>query len=174
MSIEGASLEGAKLHLAFIMTVRGIPQIYAGEEIAMEGEDDPDNRRDFPGGFPGDQRNAFVASGRSLKEQEMWQWTRDWIKLRREHSSIRRGQLIDLFYDDDVYVYARRDATETLVIGINRSSDEKKRSIPAAVIDIRTGSRLVPLLGTRSGETTISGDWIITLPSKSAVAYAIK
>ena len=51
MSLEGSSFEGAKLHVAFIMTVRGIPQIYAGEEIAMEGEDDPDNRRDFPGGF---------------------------------------------------------------------------------------------------------------------------
>jgi len=174
MSIDGATLEGAKLHLAFIMTVRGIPQIYAGEEIAMEGEDDPDNRRDFPGGFPGDQRNAFLASGRLPKEQEMWQWTRDWINLRREHSSIRRGQLIDLFFDDDAYVYARQDAKETLVIGINRASEEKKLTIPAAAINVRSGSNLVPLLGTRSGQTTISGDWTITLPSKSAVAYAIK
>lgn len=174
MSLEGASLEGAKLHLAFIMSVRGIPQIYAGEEIAMEGEDDPDNRRDFPGGFPGDKRNAFLPSGRSSKEQQMWQWTRDWIKLRREHSSIRRGQLIDLFYDDDVYVYARQDSNETVIVGINRSSDEKQIVVPAGAITIRSGSRLVPLLGARREEKTILGDLQISLPSRSAVAYGVR
>jgi hypothetical protein len=79
-----------------------------------------------------------------------------------------------LFFDDDAYVYARQDAKETLVIGINRASEEKKLTIPAAAINVRSGSNLVPLLGTRSGQTTISGDWTITLPSKSAVAYAIK
>jgi neopullulanase len=174
MSIKGASLEGAKLHLAFIITVRGIPQIYAGEEIAMEGEDDPDNRRDFPGGFPGDSRNAFLMSERSPQEQQMWQWTRDWIKLRRDHSAIKRGQLIDLFYDEDAYVYARQDAAETVLIAINRSSAEKKVSIPASAINIRGGARLVPLLGARSGQTIGPGDWVLTLPSASAVAYGVR
>ena len=174
MSIEGATLEGAKLHLAFIMTIRGIPQIYAGEEIAMEGEDDPDNRRDFAGGFPGDQRNAFIASGRSPKEQEMWQWTHDLIRLRREHSSIRRGQLIDLFYDDDAYVYARQDASETVIIAINRSAAEKKVTIPSQAITIRPGARLIPLLGNASTEGPISGEFSIAMPARSAVAYAVR
>ncbi len=62
LSLEGASLEGALMHTAFVISVRGIPQLYYGEEIAMEGKDDPDNRRDFPGGFPGDPRSAFTAS----------------------------------------------------------------------------------------------------------------
>src|SRR6185436_19186289 len=64
MSLDGASLEGARLHIAFTLSVRGIPQLYYGEEIAMEGKEDPDNRRDFPGGFPGDARNKFESSGR--------------------------------------------------------------------------------------------------------------
>jgi len=175
MSLEGSSLEGAKLHLAFIMTVRGIPQIYAGEEIAMEGEDDPDNRRDFPGGFPGDKRNAFLAAGgRTPKEEQMWQWTRDWIKLRREHSSIRRGRLIDLFYDDDAYVYARQEANEIVIIAINRSSNEKKITVPRGAITIRSGSRLVPLLGTRSEQTTISSDLVLSIPARSAVAFGVR
>jgi neopullulanase len=174
MSLEGSSFEGAKLHLAFIMTVRGIPQIYAGEEIAMEGEDDPDNRRDFPGGFPGDKRNAFQANGRTSKEQQMWQWTRDWIKLRREHSSIRRGQLIDLFSDDDAYVYARQDASETTIIGINRASNEKQITVPAGAISIRSGSRIIPLLGIRVEEKTVSGELKLSLPAKSAVAFGVR
>jgi neopullulanase len=174
MSLEGASLDGAKLHLAFIMTVRGIPQIYAGEEIAMEGEDDPNNRRDFPGGFPGDKRNAFLADGRSSKEQQMWQWTRDWIKLRRDHSSIRRGQLIDLFYDDDAYAYARQDASETVIVAINRSSSEKKLTVPKGAITIQTGSRLVTLLGARNEQKTISDEFDFTVPPKTAVAFGVR
>src|SRR4029453_766960 len=62
MSLEGATLENAMLHVAFVLSVRGIPQLYYGEEIALEGKDDPDNRRDFPGGFPGDTHNAFTES----------------------------------------------------------------------------------------------------------------
>ena len=48
LSLEGATLRGAMMHVAFILSVRGIPQLYYGEEIGMEGKDDPDNRRDFP------------------------------------------------------------------------------------------------------------------------------
>jgi neopullulanase len=174
MSLEGGSLEGAKLHLAFIMSVRGIPQIYAGEEIAMEGEDDPDNRRDFPGGFPGDKRNAFLASGRSPKEQQMWQWTRDWIKLRREHSSIRGGRLIDLFYDDDTYVFARQDATETVIVAFNRSAKEKRITVPAGAVSIASPERLVPLIGTRNEIATTSGELAFTVPPRTAVAYRVR
>src|ERR1700730_5983075 len=115
MSLLGATLEGAMLHTAFMLTVRGIPQLYSGEEIAMEGKDDPDNRRDFPGGFPGDSRTAFTKEGRTPDEQRMLEWTHDWIQLRREHSALRDGRLIDLYYDDDAYAYARVDSKETVI-----------------------------------------------------------
>ncbi|MDQ5844652.1 MAG: alpha-amylase family glycosyl hydrolase, partial [Acidobacteriota bacterium] len=82
MSLDDATIQGAMLHMAFTLSVRGIPQFYYGEEIAMEGGHDPDNRRDFPGGFPGDSRNAFEAQGRKSKEQQMYEWTREWVRLR--------------------------------------------------------------------------------------------
>ena len=113
MSLPGATLEGAMLHLAYTVTIRGTPQLYAGEEIAMEGGDDPDNRRDFPGGFAGDARNAFTKEGRTPAEQRMYEWTRDLLRLRREHTALRRGALLDLHFDEDTYAYARRDASET-------------------------------------------------------------
>src|ERR1700687_3910184 len=119
MSLEGATLEGAMLHTAFMLSVRGIPQLYCGEEVAMTGKDDPDNRRDFPGGFPGDRRSAFQAGTRTPDEQRMWQWTHDWIRLRREHSAFRVGRLIDLYYDDNSYVFARQFKDETVVVAFN-------------------------------------------------------
>jgi len=94
--------------------------------------------------------------------------------LRREHSSIRRGRLIDLFYDDDAYVYARQEANEIVIIAINRSSNEKKITVPRGAITIRSGSRLVPLLGTRSEQTTISSDLVLSIPARSAVAFGVR
>jgi glycosidase len=44
---EGA-LVRTKLALTFLFTTRGIPQLYCGDELAMDGGDDPDNRRDMP------------------------------------------------------------------------------------------------------------------------------
>ncbi len=173
MSLDGASLDGAKLHIAFVMTVRGIPQIYSGEEIAMEGEDDPDNRRDFPGGFPGDSRNAFLASGRTAREKQMWEWTRDWINLRREHSSIRRGRLVDLFYDEDAYVFARQDENETLIVVINRAAAEKRITVPSGALTFRIGSRLVPLLGKGDEQTLTSESLEFTVRPRTAMAFAL-
>jgi len=115
MSLEGATVEGALLHLAFTLSVRGTPQLYAGEEIGMEGKDDPDSRRDFPGGFPFDNRSAFTTAGRNPVHHRIYQWTQSWIRLRAEHSAIRNGKLIDIFYDDDTYVFARKDEKETVL-----------------------------------------------------------
>ncbi len=151
LSLQNATLSGAKLHTAFILSVRGIPQLYYGEEIAMEGGEDPDNRRDFPA-------RAFDASGRNENEREMFEWTQAWIRLRREHSALRRGRLIDLVYDDNVYVFARQDGTETVIIGINRQDKEREVSLPFKT--------LTPLLGKIR---VISGPSVV-LPPNSAVA----
>jgi glycosidase len=171
MSLEGATLEGAMLHTAFMLTVRGTPQLYSGEEIAMDGKDDPDNRRDFPGGFPDDKHNAFLANQRTPNQQRMWQWTHDWIKLRREHSAIRQGRLVDLFYDDDTYAYARRDANETVIIVINRSAKEKKITIPARSVELRDGAELIFVSGSAKSATVKSGQISLIVPGRMAVAY---
>lgn len=174
MSLEGASLEGAMLHTAFTLSVRGIPQLYYGEEIAMEGKEDPDNRRGFPGGFAGDAQNAFTAQGRTAKEQRMFEWTRAWIRLRQEHSAIRRGQLIDLFYDDDAYVFARLDKTETVIIAINRADKEKKLTLPAGSIGLKDGAELTSLIGTTTAARVTNGQAMLTIRAKAAVAYKLR
>jgi len=174
MSIDGATLAGSMLHTAFMLTIRGTPQLYYGEEIAMEGGDDPDNRRDFPGGFPNDPHNAFTPAGRTRDQQRMWEWTRDWITLRREHSSLRRGKLIDLYYDDEAYAYARQDERETTIIAINRAASEKRINIPAAAIGIRNDAKLTSLYGTRSGAQVANGEATFMIPARTAIAYGVQ
>ncbi|HET6972953.1 MAG TPA: alpha-amylase family glycosyl hydrolase [Pyrinomonadaceae bacterium] len=155
MSLEGATMAGAMMHVAFVLSVRGIPQLYAGEEIAMEGKEDPDNRRDFPS-------DAFRAEGRKPKEREMFEWTRSWIKLRRDHAAMRAGKLIDLFVDDETYVFARQLGEEKIVVAFNRESKPKQVVIPVEM-------RLRPLIGDTSARVE-KGETTLMLPAQTAVA----
>jgi glycosidase len=172
-SLEDATVEGQMLHVAFTLTVRGTPQLYYGDEIGLSGADDPDNRRDFPGGWPEDARNAFAAGGRTASEQQMYEWTRNWIRLRREHAAVRRGELIDLAFNDDLYVYGRKLDSEIIIIGINRAAEAKTVTAPAAYLELADGARGVALLGAKEALAISSGMLSLTLPPRTAVAYKI-
>ena len=149
------------MHVAFVLSVRGIPQLYAGEEIAMQGREDPDNRRDFPS-------EAFNSEGRTTEEQKrMFAWTREWIRLRREHAAFRTGRLIDLYADDETYVFARQLPTDTVIVAFNRAAKEKRIEIPASSLGLANNVMF------RSGSLhalVTHGELSLTLPAQSAVA----
>jgi glycosidase len=172
-STEGMTLEGSMLHHAFLFSVRGIPQLYYGDEIFLEGGDDPDNRRDFPGGWRGDARNAFERSGRNSREQRMFEWTRDWLKLRREHAAMRHGRLIDLAFDEDSYAFARQTADETIILAFNRAAAPKRINAPAAFIEVADGAELVPLLVAKESARVEGGTITFEVPARTAVAYRV-
>src|SRR5262249_56154597 len=92
MGEPGATPEKLNLAFALLLTLRGIPQIYAGDEIGMTGGDDPDNRRDFPGGFPGDARNAFTPAGRTPDEQKIFNHVRSLLHLRPQLPALPCGK----------------------------------------------------------------------------------
>lgn len=175
LSLDGASLEGAMLHVAFVLSVRGIPQLYYGEELAMEGGEDPDNRRDFPPGFPPDSprdpRAGFKEHGLDPRQSLMFNWTQRWIRLRREHTAIRSGRSIDLLYDDDSYVFARQDASETLIIAINRQHQPRELTIPAGSIGLKDGVTLRSLVGVVASSQVNKGEATLKLPPRFATAF---
>jgi glycosidase len=162
LSLEGATTAGAMMHVAFVLSVRGTPQLYSGEEIAMEGKEDPDNRRFFPS-------RAFTNEGRTPKEREMFDWTRSWIRLRREQAALRSGRLIDLFYDDDAYVFARQHNDQTVIVAFNRHNERKRVTIPAGSIGLKDGVTLMPLIGAADGRV-VKGEVVINLPAQTAIA----
>ena len=164
LSLEGATTAGAMMHVAFIVSVRGTPQLYYGEEIGMEGKEDPDNRRDFP-------ERAFRAEGRKPDEQKMFDWTRAWIRLRREHAAMRSGRLIDLFYDDETYVFARQLESETVIVALNRQNKQKQVSVPAGSIGLKDGTTLKTVLGADASSKVVNGEVALTLPAQTAVAF---
>jgi glycosidase len=173
MSLEGATLEGAMLHMAFTLSVRGTPQIYYGEELAMEGGDDPDNRRDFPGGFPNDARNAAQPDEQTPRERRMFEWTRDWLRIRRENTPLRRGNQTDLFFDDDAYAFARQHAGETVIVAFNRAAAPKRIAAPAASVGAADGAELLPLRSEKKGVRVACGEINFEIPARTAVAYRV-
>jgi glycosidase len=96
-----------KLALGLLATVRGMPQVYSGDEIGMTGGKDPDNRHDFPGGFPGDSHDAFTKAGRTAEEQDIFAWTSGMLALRASHAALKIGIEQNLFADDDGFAFVR-------------------------------------------------------------------
>ncbi len=104
----------------------------------------------------------------------MFEWTRGWLRLRAEHPALRSGSLTDLFYDDDIYVFARRGQNETVIIAFNRSGQEKKVTVPVNVFDLKDGATLAVLIGTATSVQVVKGQATLTLPERSAVAYKLR
>jgi glycosidase len=174
MSEKGADLAGLQLAQTFIMTARGTPLLYYGDEIGMTGGGDPDNRRDFPGGFPGDSRNAFTRAGRSGPEQAVFEHVQKLASLRAQFVSLRRGKQVDLFVSDQQYCYARVAATQTVVVAINNDIIPAALEFGVAPASLRDGATLCDQLG-KAADVKVSGSRVrVELPARSAAIYALK
>jgi len=135
MSLPNATLEGAMLHTAFILSTRGIPQLYYGEEIAMTGGHDPDNRKDFSGGWREDAINKFTKEGRTVEEQKMFEWMQRWIETRKRNPAIREGQTIDIFYNDNIYAFRRKKDKNDILFIFNASNQKQSVSFDRKLIN---------------------------------------
>lgn len=107
MSLPGVTVKDLKLAYGILLTMRGTPQIYYGDEIAMKGGADPYNRRDFPGGFPGAKHDAFVASGRTPVQNEVHNWVEGLLHFRDSQSVFGDGGQQDIEYSKRTMVYLR-------------------------------------------------------------------
>jgi glycosidase len=94
---------------AYIFTTRGMPQIYSGDEIAMQGGEDPDDRHDFPGGFQ-DGTGAFAVHSRTAKQKRMFAWVSQLVAIRRQHEALACGaeQVLD---SNNEWIVFLRDAS---------------------------------------------------------------
>ena len=112
----------AKFKIAFhlLLTTRGIPQILYGTEIGMiENDDHGTLRKDFPGGFPEDGRNAFVQQGRSNYENDIFNFFREMLALRKKHHALSKGEMIHFPVHDNVYIYFKKYNGELVINIIN-------------------------------------------------------
>ena len=117
-----------KLGMAFLLTTRGIPQIYYGTEILMDGDEAEGHgviRRDFPGGWEGDTRSAFTADGRTKKENEAWNYLNTILQWRKTATAIHNGRLIHFIPEKEVYVYFRQNSEQTVMVVLHNGYQPK-------------------------------------------------
>jgi glycosidase len=171
-SAESGSPEKLKLAFGLTLTLRGIPEIYYGDEIGMAGGGDPDNRRDFPGGWIGDANDAFTASGRTREQQEIFSYVQSLLTLRHEHAALRGGQLWHLESDESSYVFARESGEERLVVAFNNADHPRELRIPLADTPAEKAAAIELVLGQAKAE--LAGKEIhITMPAQSLSIFSL-
>jgi neopullulanase len=176
MNEEGATIEGLKLAQTLIMTSRGTPLLYYGDEIAIRGGGDPDNRRDFPGGFAGDGINSFDASGRTKEQNEVWNHLAKLGALRKQYDALRNGKSLDLLDEEQQMAYARVDDKKFAVLMIfNNDSKPTEVSFDVSMINaIPKNSFMKDELGKVSDIKIENGKIKFTMPARTAGVFTVK
>jgi len=157
-----------KLKLAFglIFTIRGIPEIYYGDELEMTGGRDPDNRHDFPGGWTEDARNAFTKAGRTRAQEDIFGYAQSLLRLREQHPALRRGKLWSLASDDATYVFLRETEEERILVAFHAGDSARDFTLPLEDTPAHTAANAVPLFGP--GQADLTGKTVhLRLPAKS-------
>lgn len=125
-SVVGEDVEKQKIGYEWLLTCRGIPQLYYGSEVLLKGFTNPDGlvRADFPGGWPGDQKNAFTGKGLNKAESEVQELVRKLANFRLHSSALKKGKLMHYIPVNGLYVYFRYDRDQTIMCIINTAKTE--------------------------------------------------
>jgi glycosidase len=164
----------AKLKLAFglTLTLRGIPQLYYGDEIGMRGAGDPDNRRDFPGGWKEDARNAFTEAGRTPEQREIFVYVQGLLRLRHDHPALSEGHLWHMFSDGASYIFERETEQEKVLVVFHNGTATRELSVPLADTPLQNASRVARLFGEAAAE--LEGKELrVHAPEKSLSIFAV-
>lgn len=122
-----------KQGVTFLLTIPGIPQLYYGQELLMNGTKEKGDgyiRLDVPGGWPGDKVNQFEASGRSEVQNDAWNFLRTLLKWRKGNDIIAKGKMKHFMVNQGVYVYERSLDGRSVLVLMNGS--DKEVNLPLA------------------------------------------
>ena len=167
-----------KLSLSFLFTTRGIPQIYYGTEIGMEGYCDPDNRRDMRWEI---FSRDYIPIRQYKYERDIFEHTKKLIEIRRQNEAIRYGYLFTLYSDYFVYCYMREFRGNTIIVAINNGLEDtpypvkiklnENKNIPQRIKDNLQDKTLVNLLNSVDKTAFKNGCLQVQIPGKEAKIY---
>ncbi len=144
-----------RMAMLYVLTMRGTPQIYYGTEILMSNRASGDHgliRSDFPGGWPGDKKNAFIGKGLSRQAREAQVFLKRLLNWRKAHDVVHDGSLMQFNPQNGVYVYFRYDEDEKVMVAMNKGKQ---------AVSLNAARFAEMLTGHASGRDVITGK---TLP----------
>ncbi len=125
---EARDIERYKMSVTMLLTLRGIPQLYQGTEVAQYGdkkEGDGAMRKDFPGGWKDDKTNAFTGEKLTSLQREAQDFTRRLLHWRSQCEAIGKGSLTHYPPKEDTYIYIRRYKTQQVTVILNVADHPK-------------------------------------------------
>jgi glycosidase len=198
LSEDGATPEKLKAAFGLVMTLRGIPQLYYGDEIGMTGGDDPDNRHDFPGGWKGDTQDAFESptlspttgnrnsptlspkegdkgraqvQGRTAEQQAIFEYLRGLIALRKAHPALEAGHQWTIGAAEKYFAYLRDDGKEKVLIVFNEGMEPIRLDLKDTPME--STKSLAPLMG--AGAAGVANETVtIAEPKYGVEIYEVK
>lgn len=116
-----------KMGMTFLFTSRGIPQLYYGSELQLANEirgNHGNIRKDMPGGWEGDEINAFIKTGLTAQQQEAMDFTAKLVELRRKSLPLIKGSLKHFSPQQGVYVYFRYTESDAVMVILNKNKEQ--------------------------------------------------
>jgi glycosidase len=167
-SVVGEDMQKYKQGVTFLLTARGVPQLYYGTEVLMKNFKNPSDaevRRDYPGGWPGDATNKFLASGRNAQENEAFNFTKKLAQYRKTCSALQTGKLTQFIPADGIYVFFRHDAQKSVMVVMSQSDKAQT---------LATGRFVENLRGFSRGENILDGNMISDLGQLAVPAMSVQ
>lgn len=157
LSTAGGDERKLRLGLAFLSTMRGIPTMYQGTEVGQKGAGEPENRDDMPFG----------------SNPKLTSYVKTLFHLRQDLAPLRRGAMLEMWQDDDIYGYSRKAGNDEVIVVLNNDNGAQTRDIPLrAESSLADNTTLVNKLG--SDTVAVSNHKIhVTLGPKEAKIFVV-
>ena len=162
-------IDNFKIAFTLLLTCRGIPQIYYGTEIMMRGNKslgDGDLRKDFPGGWPADTLDVFTRKGRSLEENQAFDFINKLLLYRKENPVIHTGKMKHYIPENECYIYFRYNENKTIMVILNNDESEEKEitteRFKECIKDFKSGNDIIT-------GNTLNNLQVIKIPAKTAM-----
>lgn len=163
-----------QMAMTYLLTIRGIPQVYYGTELAMENSAKPGDhgliRSDFPGGWTTDTLNGFTGAGLSADQLALQSYLRKLLNWRKNKAVIHSGKILHFGPANGMYVYFRYTGKETVMVVLNKNTGNTH-------LDMGRFAEITK--GKRTASEVILGDQYdlskgLDIPGRSAIIFELK
>ena len=170
LSAVGENITKYKSAMAMLLTLRGIPQLYYGDEILMKNMSDPDGlvRSDFEGGWAGDKHDKFTAAGRDYNENDAFNYLSKLASYRKNTTALQTGKLTQYIPERNIYVYFRYDDKKTVMVVYNADDNDQKTGTARYMERIGNAKKAINVI---TGETVDLSE--LTVGNKSTLVLEL-
>jgi len=137
----------AKLAFLLLFSIPGVPSIYYGDEVGLQGEKDPDCRRTF-------------SWDQSTWNLELYYWVQSLVSLRKKFVALRHGDFGSIFLDKSkgIYAFSRGIENEKILVVMNVTENRQQVKIPVSVLGWQDGRRVTDIFTNHN--TNINGNLV--------------